>query len=221
VHPSIKILCLIALAVVLHLIGNWASSYKTLLAMSIVLSLSLFYYRASGFWRLLRRVRWLLLFLLLIFAFNTPGEYVKQWPLDMGQAFAPTYEGLSAGLLQSVKLCIMLAGLSLLLATTDRENLIAGFYLLAAPLRIIKLSPERFAARLWLTLHYVEQAPKAGLEQNAAQQNILDRFSELSRFESHTDEAPEPIELILPDLTRRDKLVLMILLAAGIYLLCA
>jgi energy-coupling factor transporter transmembrane protein EcfT len=220
VHPSIKILCLIALAVVLHQVSYWTAGYKTLLAMGAILSLSLLYYRASGFWRLLRRVRWLLLFLLIIFAFNTPGEYVKQWPLDVGQAFAPTYEGLSAGLLQAAKLCIMLAGLSLLLATTDRESLIAGFYLLATPLRIVKLNPERFAARLWLTLHYVEQAPKAGLEKNGVQQNILDRFSELNMFEGHTIKAPEHIQLILPDLTWRDMLVMIGLGVAGIYLLC-
>jgi energy-coupling factor transporter transmembrane protein EcfT len=220
-HPSIKILCLIALAVALHLVSNWAASYKALLAIGAVLSLSLLYYRASGFWRLLRRARWLLFFLLLIFAFNTPGEYVKQWPLDVEQAFIPSYEGLSAGLLQAAKLCIMLAGLSLLLVTTNRENLIAGFYLLATPLRMLKLSPERFAARLWLTLHYVEQAPKAGVEKNGVRHHISDRISELSMLESHTNGALEHIQLMLPNLTWRDMLVVIGLGAAGIYLLCA
>ena len=160
-HPSIKILYLIALAVALHLVSNWLSGYKVLLTTGAVLSISLIYYHDRGFWRLLRRVRWLLFFLLVIFAFSTPGEYVRQWPLDGGQAFAPTYEGIFAGLLKTAKLCIMLAGLSLLLVTTNRANLIAGFYLLVTPLRILGLNPERFAARLWLTLHYVEQAPKA------------------------------------------------------------
>jgi energy-coupling factor transport system permease protein len=204
------------LAVILHRVSDWTA----LLAMSIVLSLGLFYYRARGFWRLLRRVRWLLLFLLLIFAFNTPGEYVKQWPLDVGQAFAPTYEGLSTGLLQAAKLCIMLAGLSLLLATTNRENLIAGFYLLATPLRIIKLSPERFAARLWLTLHYVEQASKANVEKSGVRRHISDRIFELSLLESNINGAPEHIQLMLPDLTWHDTLVVIGLGAAGIYLLC-
>jgi len=216
VHPSIKILCLIALAVALHLIGYSVAGYWALLALAAVLSSGLLYYRASGFWKLLRRVRWILFFLILIFAFNTPGEYVKQWPWE----FAPSYEGLSAGLLQAAKLCIMLAGLSLLLVTTTRESLIAGFYLLASPLRILKLKPERFAARLWLTLHYVEQAPPARLEKNGVRQNMLERFSELSMIENPTNGAPEHIQLTLPDLTRRDKLVVISLLAAGIYLLC-
>ncbi len=220
-HPSVKIFCLIALAVALHLLGNWAASYKVLLALGIVLALSLFYYRANGFWRLLRRVRWLLFFLLIIFAFNTPGEYIKEWPLDAGQAFAPTYEGLSAGLLQSVKLCIMLAGLSLLLATTDREKLIAGFYLLACPFRIIKLNPERFAARLWLTLHYVEQTSKARTEKAGVRHHISDRMSELNVLDGSMNGAPEHIKLVLPHLTWRDYIVMVGLGAVGIYWLCA
>lgn len=208
------------LAVLLHRVGSWTDSYKTLLSMSVGLFSSLLYYRATGFWRLLRRVRWLLVFLLLIFAFNTPGEYVRQWPLDAGQAFVPTYEGISAGLLQATKLCVMLAGLSLLLVTTDRENLIAGFYLLATPFRIVKLNPERFAARLWLTLHYVEQAPKTGVEKSGVRRHISDRISELSMPEDSANGAPEHIQLMLPDLTWCDALVVTGLVVAGIYLLC-
>jgi energy-coupling factor transporter transmembrane protein EcfT len=216
VHPSIKILCLIALAVALHLIEHSTIGYLRLLALGTALSSGLLYYRASGFWKLLRRVRWILFFLILIFAFNTPGEYVRGWPWE----FSPSYEGLSAGLLQAAKLCIMLAGLSLLLATTSRESLIAGFYLLASPLRILKLKPERFAARLWLTLHYVEQAPPAKIERGRVRQSMLDRFSELGMIEGSASGAPEHIQLMLPSLTIYDKLVAIGLFTMGIYLLC-
>lgn len=200
----------------LHRVNDWAA----LMGMGIMLSFGLFYYRAKGFWRLLRRVRWLLFFLLLIFAFNTPGEYIKEWPLDAGQAFAPTYEGLSSGLLQAAKLCIMLAGLSFLLATTDREKLIAGFYLLAIPLRMIKLDPERFAARLWLTLHYVEQAPKAPMGKTVVRHHLTDSIAKLSTIDERVEGAPENIELVLPHLTWRDFLVVIGLGIAGVYLLC-
>src|SRR5690606_10978811 len=116
-----------------------------LVALGIMLSLAMLYYRTSNFWKLLLRVRWLLITLVLIFAFNIPGEYVRSWPLE----FAPTYEGFATRIMQSAKICIMLAALALLLGTTNRENLIAGFYQLLAPLRMLKLNPERFAARLW------------------------------------------------------------------------
>lgn len=180
-----------------------------------MLSAALFYYQADGFWRLLRRVRWLLLSLLLIYAFNTPGEYLRSWPFEL----APTYEGLSAGLLQSAKICIMLAGLALLLATTNRESLIAGFYLLSTSLRVLKLNPERFAARLWLTLHYVEQAPKhASL--NEVRGSIFDNL-DVASSGGRENEGPELIQLKSPEPGHVDLLVLVVLTVAGIYLLCA
>lgn len=209
-HPSIKILCVIALAAAVQL-----SDYRALLAMAGLLAMFLLYYRAAGFWKMLRRVRWLLLTLLLIFAFNTPGEYIQQWPFEL----APTYEGLTAGLLQSARLCIMLAGLSLLLANTNRENLIAGFFLLLYPLRYLKLSPERFAARLWLTLHYVEQGDVEQAPRSGIRQGMFDQFHELNMDDDNSNHEPKQIQLIVPRLTWRDALVIVCLGMAGIYLL--
>lgn len=204
-HPSIKILCVLALAIAVHV-----PDYQVLSLMAVLLSILLLYYRASGFLRMLRRVRWLLVSMLLIFAFNTPGEYLPQWPFEL----APTYEGLSAGLLQAVRLCMMLAGLSLLLATTNRENLMAGFFLLLHPLRLVKLNPERFAARLWLTLHYVDHAPPA-----EHGQSFFGRLASMNISDKEAHSGPEQIHLVSPQLTWRDALVLLAMIAFGIYLL--
>ena len=204
-HPSIKIICLLVLAIAVHALG-----YKPLLAMAAALLGALLYYRASGFLRILKRLRWLLLSLLLIFAFNTPGEYMQPWPFD----FAPTYEGLQAGLLQAVRLSMMLAGLSLLLVKTNREQLMAGFFLLLYPLRYMNLSPERFAARLWLTLHYVEQS-----EGTKTKAGFFDRLDELKSHDDEPHNGPETIELVLPAMSWRDIVVVIVLIVAGIYLL--
>lgn len=178
--------------------------------MALMLSIFLLYYRANGFLRMLRRMRWLLISMVLIFAFNTPGEYLPQWPFEL----APTYEGLHAGLLQAARLCMMLAGLALLLVTTNRENLMAGFFLLLYPLRFIKLHPERFAARLWLTLHYVDHAPPAQLNQN-----FFGRIANMNISDEEAYSGPEQIHLNSPQLTWRDALVLLFMIAFGIYLL--
>lgn len=112
----------------------------------------------------------------------------------------------------------MLAGLALLLVTTSRESLIVGFYLLLSPLRVFKLNPERFAARLWLTLHYVEQAPKrASLDE--ARRSILDKLDDAS-LDRHENEGTEFIQLKSPSLCRIDLLTLAILTIAGLYLIC-
>jgi energy-coupling factor transporter transmembrane protein EcfT len=204
-HPSIKILSVIILAIAVN-----AAGFLALLIIAVALAALLIRYRGRIFWTMLRRIRWILLSLLLIFAFTTPGEYIIQWPWS----WAPTYEGLNAGFMQFARLCIMLAGLSLLLATSVREDLIVGFYLLLKPLHRLGLNAERFAARLWLTLHYVEQAP-----QHHGRNNLLQRLI------SGTNETPssltQQIELTAPVLDWIDITWLTGMLIAGSILLCA
>ncbi|WP_286162421.1 CbiQ family ECF transporter T component [Methylobacillus flagellatus] len=131
------------------------SDLAQLLLLAAPVAVWLYFGSWPRFVSMLRRSRLLLLSLLLIYAWTTPGEYLPGWPLWL----APSYEGLAAGGLQLLRLALMLAALSLLLQTTSREQFIAGLLQLASPLRFIGLDPQRFAARLWLTLHYLEQMP--------------------------------------------------------------
>lgn len=147
-HPTLKILLLILLAIMVQ-----HASLLLLVLLGWVLIMMAVRWHVGLLRKLLHRSRWLLLTLLLIYAFTTPGEYLhglESYPL--------TYEGLHQGLLQVVRLTVMLAGLALLLGTTGRDALMAGIYRLIHPLRNIGVSPDRFTARLWLTLHYVEMA---------------------------------------------------------------
>ena len=103
---------------------------------------------------LLRRTRWIMLSLLVIYAYATPGEAV--WA-SLAQ-FSPTHEGLVDGLLQLCRLLFALAGLSILLSLLPQQQLMGGLYTLAYPLRYVGLSRERVAVRLALTLHYAESS---------------------------------------------------------------
>lgn len=115
---------------------------------------------AADFLLLLRRARWLLLSIAVIYAYATPGEFVPGVP----DSLAPTYEGLRDGGIQALRLAAMLAALSVLLATSSRAQIMAGIYQLLKPFRFLGVQPERFAARLWLTLHYVEHMPSGTLK---------------------------------------------------------
>lgn len=162
------------------------------------------------FLKLLRRVRYILLFLLIVYAFNTPGEYLPGWYFSM----APTYEGIAAGVEQALRISMLLAGLALLLVTTSRELMIAGLYCLAQPFRYLRLDPERFAVRLWLTLYYVERSSETR-HQNSLHQLI--RIEDLMEID---DSAPERIVLIKPEIKWQDTLTLAGLVLFGAYLLC-
>lgn len=196
-HPLTRILALLLLAVAVQ-----SMPPAVLLPFGLLLAMVVLLRAPQLLKKMLTRSRWLLLTMLLVYAFTMPGEYLPDWPFEA----APTYEGLAAGLLQAARLAVMLAGLALLLATTARAQLMAGLYLLLRPLRIFGLAPERFTARLWLTLHYVEQAsgehPRLGW-------NSLDRIDDMDAAAR-----PERLQLAMPRFTALDGLFLLLVLMA-------
>jgi energy-coupling factor transport system permease protein len=108
--------------------------------------------KVKAFLHAVRRMRWFFLSISIIYAFGTPGELIPNFPVN----FAPTFEGLQLGLVQIERLLIALAALSLLLTGSPREQMMLGLYMLLSPFSLIGLNVERFAARLMLTLDYVE-----------------------------------------------------------------
>lgn len=103
---------------------------------------------------LIRRTRWVLIVLLLIYAYTTPGSAV----FSQFGTWSPTWEGLSDGATQLARLLSVLAGLAILLTLLSQARLISGLYSLMYPLHWFGLSRERFAVRLALTLENAESA---------------------------------------------------------------
>jgi energy-coupling factor transporter transmembrane protein EcfT len=190
VHPTIKLINLLILAITINIVSDIA-----LLLIAIILILMLLFYRVTGMLKVLFRLRWLLLSLALVYAFNTPGEYLSQWPF----VFAPTYEGLHQGGMQMLRICLMMAGLTLFTATTNRQQIMAGFYTVLYPFKIFGFPTERFAARLWLTLYYVEHQ-----QQNAAQASMFQSLKSTQAVPVIAQDMPESIELSLPSLQWHD-----------------
>jgi energy-coupling factor transporter transmembrane protein EcfT len=137
-------------------------SLKLLIVLFTMLLLILLINKVDGFIRAITRFKWFFLVMLIIFVFNTPGEHVTAWQLSI----SPTYEGVAAGVTQILRIIVMLAALSLILACNTRQQLISGFYFIFSPLKHFGLKVDRFAARLWLTLHYVELQSEALDKQN-------------------------------------------------------
>jgi energy-coupling factor transport system permease protein len=148
-HPAVLIFLWACVTVAMQ-----SLQANTLLLAGVPLMISGYVLSAEHLLILLRRTRWIMLSLLLIYAYATPG--VAMWA-SLAQ-FSPTYEGLIDGLLQLCRLAFALAGLAILLGILSQSQLIAGLYTLAYPLRYLGLSRERIAVRLALTLHYAESA---------------------------------------------------------------
>ena len=194
-HPTTKILALIFLGIMLNKLGSGA-----LIAMLCLMVLLAGYWRASIWVKMLLRMRWLFLSMFLVYGLATPGEYVPWMPIDFGF----TYEGLNAGILQIMRFMLMLAGIALLMITTTQNKLIAGFYVLLKPLNLLKLKPERFAARLCLTLQYLEDGEMAKRKSGAESIRSLLQSLHLSDVEKYETQI---ITLELPNFTIVDFVV--------------
>ena len=172
-----------------------------LLILAVLMMVFLFYYQVKSWLGMLFRMRWLFVSMMLIYAFSTPGEYLAFLPME----FSITYEGLHEGLLQVSRLALMLAAIALLIATTLRADLIAGFYLLMRPLRLVGLAPERFAARLCLTLQYLEEAKAQPTNQSNVQNNTLwHQLLAMKLNEVNLSPASQTIALNVPSLKAFD-----------------
>jgi energy-coupling factor transport system permease protein len=148
-HPTVLIFLWVCLTIAMQ-----SLQVVALLFTGVPLLIAAYALSAARLFILLRRTRWIMLSLLLIYAYATPG--VAVWG-QLAQ-FSPTHEGLIDGLLQLCRLAFALAGLAILLGLLSQPQLIGGLYTLAYPLRYLGLSRERIAVRLALTLHYAESA---------------------------------------------------------------
>lgn len=136
------------------------------------------------FLQLVRRTRWIILSLLLIYAYITPGHALLG---DLG-ALSPSVEGLTDGVLQLTRLVAALAGLAVMLEGLSRQQLIAGLYTLFMPLQWLGCSRERLAVRLALTLHYAEAAMTQSKQ--TWQDSLRDSFHPLGDAEIEKMELP-------------------------------
>jgi hypothetical protein len=101
---------------------------------------------------MIKRLRWLLLAILLVYGWWTPGESV--WP-DAG-ALSPSSEGLTLGLQRVMALVAIVAAVHLLLQSTSREQLLPAIMQLIRPVTSQQVR-ERIAVRVLLSIEAVAQ----------------------------------------------------------------
>lgn len=191
---------------VLLLIGM--VNHKILLLILISSLILIYGFRIQPFQHAVRRMRWLFLSMMMIYAFATPGELIPYFPAD----FAPTYEGLLSGWIQVERLLIALAALSLLLLRSSRQQLMLGLYMLLSPFRLVGLNVERFAARLMLTLDYVEEF--------AASDKSGFNIRQLAEVDAHVESLPQLgfVTFQKQPFALMDKLMLMMFSLVCVYM---
>lgn len=143
VHPAIRILLLVALAAMLF--------RYSLSAMALVLAVLLgAAARAEGLSRILRsirRIRWLLVSIAVIYLWVAPepsaGGLLPGWP------------DVELALRRAGVLVVLVAAVELLTLNTPAPLMAAGLVRLLRPLEVLGIDVRRFATRLALTLEAV------------------------------------------------------------------
>ncbi|MHB1330992.1 MAG: CbiQ family ECF transporter T component [Sulfuriferula sp.] len=160
----------------------------------------------SQFLRYLRRTRWLLLTLLVIYAYTLPGENISA---ALG-VFSPSVQGLQYGILRLMRMILLLAALSILMSHTSRNDLLLGLFKILSPLQLLGVDAERIAVRLWLTLHYAETALA-----DTRTITMKQRLETLQLNTAMATEVPSHIELQDRTISWTDYLCLLLALAGG------
>jgi energy-coupling factor transport system permease protein len=145
---------LIRLVVLLAFIAGMTRAQPLLLTAGAV-SLALLYLLAGlpgipTLLVLLKRLRWLLLAILIVYGWWTPGDYL--FP-GLG-GLSPTWAGLEAGMLRLAALLLIAASVHLLLQLTPRGQLLPALIQLVTPF-CPHAGRERFAVRVMLSLEAV------------------------------------------------------------------
>lgn len=218
-HPASLLLAWLAMAMMLQ-----SLNLPWLLALTIPVFGPALWWARSHFLAMLRRTRWLLLSILLLFALATPGEPLPGLTGTLGL----TLEGCRLALSHALRLTLLLALLALLLEHMCLPELISGLHTLLAPLGHHP-QRQRIALRLLLVLQYVEQTRqhKQNLPSLSSPplphtlQNWQDwLLSDPVVNEGSPPQLERPIELPIAPLTLFDKLLMLLalLMTAVVYL---
>lgn len=210
-HPAVRLLTVLALAS--------AFPAMSLAALALFGLAGLLLYRRvaagalvrlrAGLWRL----RWLLLAILVLYGGFTPGDPLL--PILPGLS----REGLAEGARRLLVLIDLMLVVYLMLALTPVAQLVAGIRLLAVPLRVFGVEPQRVGLRFALTLDAVGEM-QARLKGHAgARGNVWDRAAGLIEdIEQRAGAAGNTVILAEAEMPRWWEWVLPLLLLAGLQL---
>jgi len=161
-HPVIRLVCFLVFAAFLTREGGAGIALGAALVVGLFAA-----FGGAGLgpaWRMLRRMRWLFLSILIVYFWFTPGT-----PLWSGAGWAvPTREGAVAGAERIAALALMVLGVSLLVATTPRRSLLGALHWVSLPVRWLGLAPERLALRVVLVMDAVAELRPVLAAQRAA-----------------------------------------------------
>lgn len=154
----------------------------------------------KGLVALVWRTRWLLLVMVLGYAYHLPGPAALVW---LGN-YSPSVPGLGQGALQALRLLTLLAWLEVLVLRLPLGELMGALHTLLYPFHRLGLDPDRIALRLGLTLRAIQ-----GMERGRG--NLAGLFSSEAG-----QTLPDRVEVFAHPLSVNDRILGSVILMAGV-----
>jgi len=145
VHALVK---LVGILCALLLINKYNFNFNILLFFIIII---ISFFTKFSIPKVIFKLKFFLIITFILYVFNTPGEYIALWPY-----LSPSYEGLSLGLTQILRLLNSVAMITMMISFMSYQTLIETFYLIIKPFGPLGIDAKRFAVRLYLTMEYVK-----------------------------------------------------------------
>jgi energy-coupling factor transport system permease protein len=172
-HPAIRIVSLIVLGSTMALSQGRAILFAAALVLALYAATSTLHLAPA--WRMLKRMRWLFLSIIVFYFWFTPGEPL----VDAAAQWLPTVQGVVQGSMRIVALVTLVLAVNLLLQTTARPQLLAGLLWCTRPLRWFGFAHERLAVRLTLVIEAVPQVQALYSESRGGTLGVRARLARL------------------------------------------
>lgn len=147
-HPATRLTAWLALLIAVQLLTGTALLAACLLVPVLGVKVA----QRGG--RLIWRARWLLISLVVVFAWGTAGRPFWDGP------FAPTYEGVDEAAKHLGRMLLVLVAVAAFLEFMPLAQLLTATHALLRPFRRFGLDSDRGVVRLMLVLRYVETLPR-------------------------------------------------------------
>ncbi|MDH5407570.1 MAG: energy-coupling factor transporter transmembrane protein EcfT [Gammaproteobacteria bacterium] len=148
-HPVIRVSVFLIFAIsIAH-----ADTAQLIIAAAVLIVLYSFTPRIdwSRLFKFLLRLRWFYISIILLYGFLTPGQALLSSLPDL------SIEGLLAGGLQVLCLMMMIFALLVLVSNQSKSQMLGALYWWLYPVKLIRLSREKLALRIMLTMQAVER----------------------------------------------------------------
>lgn len=212
IHPTLKLVIILLVALLARSL-DW-SGLITMVGLAAIL---LGRQGGARWLRLLARMKWLFLVMLLVYALNTPGQYIA----DL--AYSPTYEGLGYGVTQMLYLVALTGWLLWMQLSTPKPEQILAIYQILVPLGVSRSLRAKIAVRCALALAYAEAYLEDGKTIKMSTEQLSETLRRLfdASMSSHENNT-EQISIAIPIWKTKDSILLFaLILLGGVYAISA